>query len=41
MTPLLKKTQTLIWTYREIKDEMEGVHDNAGTFMHLNLITNS
>ena len=41
MTPLFKKIKQVYRHKKEIKEEMEGVHDNAGEFMYLNVKTNS
>ena len=36
----LKSSKKLIDIKRKYKEEKEGVHDNAGAFMHQNIKTN-
>ena len=40
MNPLFKKKQEHIDVKSKYKEGMEGVHDNASAFMHLNIKTN-
>ena len=39
--PFIKKSKKDIDIKRKYKEEMEGDHDNAGVFMHLNIKRNS
>ena len=39
MNPLFKKSEKHIDVKTKNKEEVEGVHDNASAFMHLNIKT--